>query len=196
MNNYGDANHPSTEVMWDEMLSAGKLIYGVSSDDAHHFQTIAPNKSNPGRGWVMVRAATLDPDTITAAMLQGEFYASNGVFLKRCDRGPDRYRVEVDTRRTRRELETNWRLRGRFVERGTKGYRIELIGPQGTILETVRGTRGEFLIDRSLSYVRAKVTFTRRKPQTNQLEEYYAWGQPFFADGRAPQPAPRVPAAR
>ena len=50
VNNYGDEKHISTEVMWDSLLSQGMKIYGVSSDDAHQFQVMSPNVSNPGRG--------------------------------------------------------------------------------------------------------------------------------------------------
>ena len=44
---------------------------------------------------------------------------------------------------------------------------------------------GHYKIDPSVSYVRAKVTFTRKHPVTNEREEYYAWGQPVFTDARA-----------
>jgi len=55
VNNSGDHEHPFTEVMWDQLLNKGLLIYGISSDDAHHFKKITHNRSNPGRGWVMDR---------------------------------------------------------------------------------------------------------------------------------------------
>jgi hypothetical protein len=185
VDNAGDHAHSSTEEMWDQLLTKGMLIYGVSSDDAHHFQTIEKNKSNPGRGWVMVDAPTLDPDSITKAMVQGNFYASNGVFLKTCNRGPGSYLIEVDARRTRQELTSLTDLRGKFVDKGTEGYRIEFIGPNGDLLETIRGKKGRFKIKKSAPYVRAKVTFTRKHPHTDGFEEYYAWGQPVFTDGRA-----------
>src|SRR5688572_23262183 len=55
VNNLGDATRPSTEQMWDELLTDGMVIYGVSSDDTHHLKVTAADQSNPGRGWVMVR---------------------------------------------------------------------------------------------------------------------------------------------
>lgn len=184
VHNDGHGKNPSTEKMWDQLLTKGMLMYGVSSDDAHHFQTLAKEKSNPGRGWVMVQASALDPDSITKAMLQGDFYASNGVFLKTCKRGPDTYVIKVDAERTQKELSASPALRGRHVEEGTAGYRIEFIGPMGKVLEKLHEDGGTYKIKKSDLYVRARVTLTRKR-QEGGYEEYYAWGQPVFTDGRA-----------
>ncbi|MFK7790117.1 MAG: CehA/McbA family metallohydrolase [Phycisphaeraceae bacterium] len=185
VHSHGHDDRHSTEDMWDEMLTAGKLIYGVSSDDAHHFQTIKPDLSNPGRGWVMVNADELTPDAITAAMLQGKFYSSNGVFLATCESGEETYLVEVDTEATQNELAGNPLLRGKSIDQGTEGYRIEFIGPEGKIITTIQGTAALAAVDPDLAYVRAKVTYTRKHPAADGYEEYYAWGQPVFNDGRA-----------
>jgi hypothetical protein len=183
--NDGFDGHPSTEDLWDKLLSEGMLVYGVSADDAHHFQKMGESDSNPGRGWVMVQASTLDPDAITKAMVQGDFYASNGVFLKTCSKGSDTYQIKVDARRTKQELTSLPALRGKYVDKGTEGYRIEFMGPNGDVLDTIKGKKGRFNINRSIPYVRAKVIFTRKHPQKSGLEEYYAWGQPVFTDARA-----------
>ena len=184
VHSHGTEKHPSTEDMWDNMLTEGKLIYGVSSDDAHHFQTLKPNLSNPGRGWVMVKADELTPDAITHALRHGDFYASNGVFLKTCEPGAKTYRVEIDTQATEAELAGNPLLRGKAVNQGTEGYRIEFIGPEGKVLTTIQGTGAIVAIDPDLAYVRAKTTYTRKHPNAKGFEEYYAWGQPVFTDGR------------
>lgn len=180
VHSHGTEKDPSTEEMWDEMLTAGKLIYGVSSDDAHHFQTIAPDKSNPGRGWVMVEADQLDADTITQAIARGEFYASNGVFLKSCVKTSERYKVVVDTQATEAELAGNPLLRGKAVEDAETGYTIEFIGPGGETLHQVNDTQATFTITPEHDYVRARVTLTRPHPNQDGLEQYYAWGQPAF----------------
>jgi predicted metal-dependent phosphoesterase TrpH len=185
VHNHGDHKHASTEEMWDQLLTEGMRIFAVSSDDTHHLKVTAANKANPGRGWVMVHAASLDPDTITESMLQGDFYASNGVFLKTCRRGAGAYLIEVDAERTRGELTSSPALRGKPIDDGTEGFRIEFIGPHGKILDTIKGQQGRFKIDRAIPYVRAKVVFTRVYPQTGKFEEYYAWGQPVFTDARA-----------
>jgi hypothetical protein len=192
VHNHGDHEHPSTEAMWDQMLTGGKRIYGVSSDDAHHFQTIAPNKSNPGRGWVMVSAKELTADAITEAMAHGDFYASNGVFLTSCGvlDDADTYTVVVDADRTRQELHNNPKLRGERIEDGEEGFRIQFIGPQGKVLAEIDGTTGAFRFDKTIAYVRPKVTYIRKHPDGNGYEAYYAWGQPVFTDERAKQPMP------
>ena len=35
--NEGDAAHLSTEALWDAVLTAGGTLYGVATDDAHHY---------------------------------------------------------------------------------------------------------------------------------------------------------------
>ena len=185
VHNEGHQHSETTEQLWDNLLTKGMLMYGVSSDDAHHFQTIAPEKSNPGRGWVMVNSPSLAADVITDAMVHGHFYASNGVFLKACDRGKKIYSVEVDQQRTEKELGLLAKLRGKIVDEGKPGYRIEFIGPEGKVLQTSHGMKASHTIDSSLSYVRAKVTYTQKHSDGKHFEEYYAWGQPVFNDARA-----------
>jgi hypothetical protein len=184
--NAGNSKNKSTEKLWDTLLTDGMLIYGVSSDDAHHFQTLAPNKSNPGRGWVMVSAPKLEAKAITTAMVQGKFYASNGVFLKTCKRGPDTYEISIDVERTKKELADNPRLRGKRVKEGTEGFRIDFIGPEGKVLSTTSETQGTFAVTKTHAYVRPKITYVRvHKKDPALIEEYYAWGQPIFTDARA-----------
>jgi hypothetical protein len=81
-------DRPSTEEMWDLALVArlhggagdGGPLYGIATDDAHdHYAANAV--SIPGRGWVMVRCDTLEPNAIIEAMRRGDCYASSGVFL-------------------------------------------------------------------------------------------------------------------
>ncbi len=85
-NNQGDAEHPSTEAVWDAVLSSGARVWGVATDDAHHYDDAAAVRARGelahvgDRGWVMVRA-THDVASIRAALQRGEFYASNGVTL-------------------------------------------------------------------------------------------------------------------
>ena len=185
VHNSGNHAHPSTEAIWDHLLTAGMKIFAVAADDAHHYKVISPKKANPGRGWVMVRAAELEADAITKAMLQGDFYTSTGVFLEICKRGSNTYSVKVDAERTRKEVASLPSISGKHVESTYEGFRIEFIGPKGIILNTINGDKGSFTIGQSTPYVRAKVTFTRKHPKRHGFEEYYAWGQPVFADARA-----------
>ena len=56
VNVYGAPGRPSYEEIWDGVLSAGRPIYGVATDDSHNYKEFRPDLSNPGRGWLMVRA--------------------------------------------------------------------------------------------------------------------------------------------
>jgi hypothetical protein len=53
-------------------------LYGLGTDDSHNYHG---GSATPGRGWVMVRAARLDPNALVEAMQRGDFYASTGVTL-------------------------------------------------------------------------------------------------------------------
>ena len=180
--NHGDADHISTEQMWDILLTKGMKIYGVSSDDAHDFKKLAPDESNPGRGWVMVQAAALTPDAITEAMNHGRFYASNGVFLKTCAVKNGVYTIAIDETATARELQSP-EIFGKKVTQQENGFFIDFIGPGGAVLSHKKGTNAEFKIVTKNAFVRAKATF-RRPHKNGSSEEFYAWGQPFFTDQR------------
>ena len=81
--NLGGSGSPSVEEMWDSVLSAGTLMYGVAADDAHYFKVppLSTAMTAPGRAWVMVRAERFTAEAIVAAMERGDFYASTGVEL-------------------------------------------------------------------------------------------------------------------
>lgn len=180
--NHGDANHISTEQMWDILLTKGMKIYGVSSDDAHDFKRLAPDESNPGRGWVMVQAPTLTPDAITGAMNHGRFYASNGVFLNICETIDSIYSIKIDTAATARELQSP-EIFGKKVRKQDSGFFIDFIGPGGELLSHTEGITSDFIISAENAYVRAKATF-RRFHKNGGSEEFYAWTQPVFTDER------------
>lgn len=182
VHNFGDSTHASTEEMWDELLTDGMLIYGVSSDDAHDFQTWGTGISNPGRGWVMVRAPSLTPSAITQAMRGGHYYATSGVVLGDVQRA-ENYRVSIEPEATRREMGSPY-LTGHHVHEGEPGFEIQFIGPGGVVLRSVRSETAEFEVDGSLDYVRAKVIF-RRLRSGGGLEAFYAWTQPYFTDHRS-----------
>ncbi|MEX2401443.1 MAG: CehA/McbA family metallohydrolase [Rhodothermales bacterium] len=182
VHNFGDSAHVSIEDMWDELLTDGMLIYGVSSDDAHEFRTWSTDVSNPGRGWVMVRSDSLTPTAITRAMRGGRFYATSGVILDDVRRTSD-YALRVDEEATRRAMGSPY-LTGHHVEDGEPGFELQFIGPGGNVLRRVRGTEAAYAVPKDLAYVRAKVIY-RRLRSGGGLEAFYAWTQPFFTDERA-----------
>lgn len=88
VHNRGNGRHAGTERMWDIILtkrlaqdSLG-VVYGLGTDDAHNYRGGDSGKtSQPGRSWIMVRAAYLTPEHIIDALERGDFYASTGVTL-------------------------------------------------------------------------------------------------------------------
>ncbi|MDE3076451.1 MAG: PHP domain-containing protein [Chloroflexota bacterium] len=136
-NNLGDSYRPSVESLWDRLLQRGRLVYGVASDDAHHYATFDPIHDNPGRGWIWVRTEDARPESILAAMRAGDFYASTGVTLAECD------------------------VRGRelcVTVAGEAPATIELLGTGGKVLDQRCGLEARFALPSSEPYVRARVS--------------------------------------
>jgi len=138
---------------------------------------------NPGRGWVMVRAAQLTPKAIAEAMDRGEFYASSGVVLKDVRVDEKEYRVVVDDAATRAEVSKPELVPRRLKEPGNdSGYVVSFIGPGGTELKRVVGMEATYERHPGKAYVRAKVTYTQSV--NGERLQYAAWTQPAFGDGR------------
>ncbi|MEO1563346.1 MAG: CehA/McbA family metallohydrolase [Pseudomonadota bacterium] len=72
----------------DQMLSAGRRLNLIATDDAHF--------SEPDHfgGWVMVKAEENDPDKLLVALKAGHFYASTGPQLYNVDWQDDHVVVE------------------------------------------------------------------------------------------------------
>ena len=178
--NFQTAHNPSTEQLWDALLEKGMTMYGVSADDAHKLVKWGEKENNPGRGWVMVQSKKLSSDSLTAAMLKGDFYSSSGVMLDKLVRGANHIEVSVNEKETGCELASEF-LFGRAVSKGEPGTFIEFIGPGGEVQKTVNGISAS--CEARGTYLRAKVT--HRVARTDgSLREYYAWTQPVFTDGR------------
>lgn len=182
VNNEGDENHLSTEEIWDSLLTAGMKIYGVASDDAHHFHTIDSAHSNPGRGWVMVNALELTPAAITNAMTDGKFYASSGVFLEELTVTSDYIKIIIDEVKTTEQISKE-NMNGRSSTDSTNEFSLEFIGDGGKIIKTINSSSATYNFDKSQKYIRAKI-IVRRNNRFGAIEEFYAWTQPVFFDGR------------
>jgi hypothetical protein len=152
VHNDGGGDSPGMEVVWDYLLTRGKRIYGIAVDDAHHFKTIGRDRANPGRGWVTVRARTLDPLSIVAALESGSFYSSTGVELDD---------IVVDGRR----IEVHIRPRGNFK------YVTRFIGAGGRVLAETGANPAVFELNGPEIYVRAVV---------RDSGGWRAWVQPVF----------------
>ncbi len=156
VNIHGGGGSPSTEEIWDSVLSTGHLLYGLATDDAHHFQgEPGPLKDNPGRGWIMVRATELSPAALAAALERGDFYSSTGITLKSYEVSSSNIRIELPA-------ET-----GRNATR----YRTFFIGKNGAILKRDESLAPSYEINGKELYVRARIESSNGA---------LAWTQPVF----------------
>jgi hypothetical protein len=151
VNGLGGGGEPGLEEMWDRVLSAGKLMYGLAVDDAHHFKRPGDDSaSGPGRGWVHVRAPQLSAEAIVASLERGDFYASTGVVLSDSRATPTEVTLEVKP--------TAW-----------SKYRVQFVGRGGALLSEQTGTVARYVPRGDEGYVRAKVIESNGK---------LAWTQP------------------
>ena len=151
VNNLGGGGVPGLEAVWDTLLTAGTLVYGIAVDDAHVFKDPGNQAvAGPGRGWVMVRAPRLEARALGDALERGDFYASTGVTLAD-------YQVTAQAMTVKVAATT-------FAK-----YRIQFIGSGGRLLREVADASAEYSFTGNEGYVRAKVL------ESNGL---VAWCQP------------------
>lgn len=190
----GDAHHASDEQIWDiaNTIRLGQLnappLYAVATDDSHYYN--GQPGSHPGRGWIMVRAASLEPETLIKAIKAGDLYASSGVTLRDVRYDANKKFLQVDI-----EPEDGVEYRTQFI--GTKiGYdptsqpRLDKKGQPfrttkkyshdvGLVLSTVEGASPSYQLTGKELYVRAVVTST--KPHVDPSfkdQKQQAWTQP------------------
>lgn len=152
VNNAGGGGAESLDEMWDALLTAGRRLWGIAVDDAHHFKVWGRQYSNPGRGWVMVRAPALTAENILRALEAGNFYASTGVELAAVEASPEGLRVEIKAD-------------------GPLRYTTYFIGAGGRILDKSFGTAASYRFRDGDKYVRARVVASSGD---------VAWTQPVF----------------
>ncbi|HON48916.1 MAG TPA: hypothetical protein PLZ60_14315 [Kiritimatiellia bacterium] len=80
-----DALSVTNDRFWDtvnafRVLQGAPLLFGIGSDDTHHYLNRTPDQ-RLADAWVMVRSTALDADALLTAMDAGDFYATTGVFL-------------------------------------------------------------------------------------------------------------------
>ena len=130
----------SAEALWDSLLTRGKVIFGVGTDDSHYFtRPWDRTAARPGQAWVVVRAAELTPEAIVRALRGGQFYTSTGVELEDYHAEP---RSVVLT----------------IARRGDTRYRTEFIGRGGRVLRVVNGLAARYQMRGNEGYVRARIT--------------------------------------
>ena len=170
VNNYGDAEHISTEEMWDRIniaYTARKqpLMLGLATDDSHNYHVFGKTFSNSGRGWVMVRSKELSAAALITAMEAGDFYSSTGVGLEDVAFVKNILNVKIKP------------------EAGGN-YTIEIVGAKkgknsSEVLKVIKGTSVSFKVTRSYQFVRARITSDKLKQNPFQEGDYeMAWTQP------------------
>ena len=148
----GAPGRPGNEEIWDGVLSSGRAIYGVATDDSHNYKDFEPGLSNPGRGWVVVRSPSLTATAIVDAMAGGEFYASTGVELE-------------DLELSDKAISLRVRQQAECV------YTTRFIGKGGVVQDEVVGTKAGYRVRGDEGYVRATVSSSAGTK---------AWTQPVF----------------
>jgi hypothetical protein len=156
VHNPGGGGAESLEEMWDVLLTAGRRLYGIAVDDAHVFKRFARNLSNPGRGWVVVRASALDTAGIMNGLRTGDFYASTGVELN-------------DLQTTEKEL------RIEIKPAADTKYRTYFMGAQGTVLGRSVDIKPVYRFKGDERYVRSRIEAS---------DGTVAWLQPVFFSSR------------
>ena len=170
VHNRGDSSHMSTEAMWDlininYLQDQKPIMYGLATDDSHHYHRTGSKWSNAGRGWIMVQADALNPASIITAMEAGAFYASTGVILKTVDLTNNTLSVEVEA-----ASDINYSISFIGAKKGAS---------RATELSKVEGNKASFELTEDILFVRAKILSSKK--QENPVEDFVyeaAWTQP------------------
>jgi hypothetical protein len=64
--------------VYDDILRSGNKIFCIGADDNHNGAPDSSRRSDSGWAWTTIKADKLDYATITKALLDGSFYASEG----------------------------------------------------------------------------------------------------------------------
>lgn len=195
--NDGDAAHLSMDAMWDAMLARRltdlnlPVVFGVGVDDSHHYHEIGLGKSNAGRGWVMVRAKHLTPESIVLAMEAGDFYATSGVELNDVKREGNQLSVAIKAEAgvkyrtqfigTRRGFSTTTELLTSTAKDAARTLPHRRYSKDvGAVLSEVEGVAASYTLRGDELYVRAKVISSKPKVNGSVAGEFEtAWTQPL-----------------
>ncbi|SMO65197.1 hypothetical protein [Fodinibius sediminis] len=196
--NYGDEHHVDLDRYWDIVLTLRLahldkgIMYGLATDDAHHYDGSTDHTALPGRGWVMVKARYLTPRHIITALKKGDYYATTGVTLRDFSARDKEYLVEIEPEEgidykiqfigtpkdhdisSEEVLDEN----GKPI-RATRTYSREI----GQVYREVEGTQAKYEYTGDELYVRAKIISTKKHPNPFQEgETEMAWTQPVLVE--------------
>lgn len=194
VHSFGYKGHPGMDTVWDIVLAHRLtdlnlgVMYGVGVDDSHHYHTMSVSNSNPGRGWVVVRAPELSAPAIIKAMEAGDFYASSGVRLKDVQLQSNTLSIEIEPEDgvtyttqfigTRKDFDRTSSpgvsLVGKPV---TRQYSADI----GEVFAVRRGISAQYTMTGDELYIRAKVVSSKLKDNPHAPgEKETAWTQPVL----------------
>ena len=173
VHNYGDSISMGMEELWDRLQShyikQGKpLLYALATDDAHNHIEYKLGLSNPGRGWIMVRAKQLTPAALIDALERGDYYATTGVELNDVKHNKGRLEIHVKPARGIRYTIQFW-----------GSTKTADAGARGVLLKEIKGTKAIYQLRPQDLFVRAKIISS--KPKENPYKQgdmETAWTQP------------------
>jgi hypothetical protein len=190
----GDDHHASVEQIWDiaNTLRIAKFnappLFGLGTDDSHYYD--GKPGSRPGRGWIMVRAAALETETLIRAIKAGDFYASSGVTLRDVQFDSDRkmLKVAIDPEpsvtyttqfigtKVNYDPTTKPRLdKDGKPARTTQQYSHDV----GLVFATVEGTNPTYQLHGDELFVRALITSSKPPVDPSYKNQFQqAWTQP------------------
>jgi len=127
MNNAGRA---IASDIWDALLSQGRKVYGIASDDFHHYSRCCG-------GFIMAQAGEKSSTAILNAIRNGAFYSSSGIILNNI--AVEKNRIHLATASVR-------------VPEAV----FRFIGKNGTVLAEHSGSEADYSVQGDEVYVRAE----------------------------------------
>jgi hypothetical protein len=68
--------------VYDDMLMGGKKLYCIGADDNHNHADPTKRRYDSGWSWTMIKADSLAYRDVTKALVNGQFYASEGAVIE------------------------------------------------------------------------------------------------------------------
>ncbi len=197
------APHPEApgvdnDTFWDAVnafraLQGAPLLYGVGSDDTHHYLNLKPDQRLED-AWVMVRSAALTPEALLAAMHAGDFYSTTGVLLEEASFNPQTrglhvrvkaapgvsYRIRFIT--TKRGFDQSVRMVEAPAEKGRGARTIPVYSADvGRTAQLVEGAEGTYTMAADDLYVRARIESSVSSGYQRHFHPavQVAWTQPW-----------------
>ena len=191
----GSDRRHSLEALWDitSTLRISEFgaapMFALATDDSHEYH--GRTRLSPGRGWIMLRAKFLSPESIVKAMKQGDFYASSGVVLNKVEFNEANKTLYIEIKPDG-DAEFTTQFIGTSVDfdksttqrkdkegnpvQGTLDYSTEV----GEVFATQKGRNVSYLLTGDELYVRATIT-SNKTPEnpTSESPLKKAWTQPF-----------------